>query len=284
MEPSSSAHDKATTLLSFTNAEWGSASHRRRLKWRYLIAASHHLTFFFGRHFPRTFPLVFVIGFPKSGTSWVCQLMADYLRLPFPQNSLFPIGFPAVVHGHETCSKSFPNPIYVVRDGRDAMTSLFFHVHGQSKKRVSTNHAAEFEEFVRRQLRHPTGSPVNWGDHVRSYFESTQQHHARLVRYESLLADPAESLASVIEQLTGEPAHKCRLAKSVDRFAFAAQRGRDQQENRASYLRKGKAGDWRNHFTPAAAAEFADSCGDMLVAAGYESDHRWLSTIERNAA
>lgn len=274
-----------TSLLSFTSAEWGSASHRRRLKWRYLISASHHLTFFLGRHFPRTFPLVFVIGFPKSGTSWVCQLFADYLRLPFPQNSLFPIGFPAVVHGHETCKSNFPHAIYVVRDGRDALTSLYFHMQGQSRKMVSTSHSGAFEEFIRRQLRRPTGSPVNWGDHVRSFFDSTDDHRAVLIRYESLLENPVEDFSDAIEQLTGEPADERRIVQAVDKFAFSKQRGGgDQRENRASYLRKGKAGDWRNHFTPAAAHAFAEACGDMLIAAGYESDNRWLANADRSAA
>lgn len=66
-----------------------------------LRAASHHVTWFLGTRFTKAIPLVFVVGYPKSGTTWACQLVADYMQLPFPRYSLLPIGCPAVVHGHE---------------------------------------------------------------------------------------------------------------------------------------------------------------------------------------
>ena len=92
-----------------------------------LRALSHKITWFLGTHFPRTIPLTFVVGYPKSGTTWVCQLTADYLMLPFPRYSILPIGFPAVVHGHELVRRSYPRGVYAVRDGRDVMVSAYFH-------------------------------------------------------------------------------------------------------------------------------------------------------------
>ena len=57
-----------------------------------LRIASHHVTWFLGTRFPKSIPLVFVLGYPKSGTTWACQLAADYLQLPFPRYSLLPVG------------------------------------------------------------------------------------------------------------------------------------------------------------------------------------------------
>ncbi len=44
-------------------------------------------------------------------------------------------------------------------------------------------------------------------------------------------------------------------------------------------LRKGQAGDWRNHFTREAAEIFDRYCGDMLISTGYEPDHEWVRRL-----
>ena len=54
------------------------------------------------------------------------QLVAHYLQLPFPRHSLLPVGFPAVVHGHQRVWKSYPRGVYLLRDGRDAVVSAYF--------------------------------------------------------------------------------------------------------------------------------------------------------------
>lgn len=270
-------------LMSFTSANWNSASHRRRRRWRYVIAASHHVTFWMGRRFPNTFPLAYVLGFPKSGTSWVCQVVADYLRLPFPQNSLFPIGCPAVVHGHERCHVSYARAVYVMRDGRDALASMYFHLQGRDGAKEYSE--ADFEGFVQSQLRKPVGAHVDWGKHVRSYWELPANHGMVLLRYESILQDPVTAFSNAIEGVTGEPADLERLVQTVEKFDFSRQRGAaGKKESRASYLRKGKSGDWRNHFTPRAKELFANACGEMLIRAGYEIDEAWVSSDKRRAA
>ncbi|MCA9189262.1 MAG: sulfotransferase domain-containing protein [Pirellulaceae bacterium] len=270
--------------------EWTSHNHTRRRRYRYAIAASHHVTWFLGKQFPHAFPLLFVLGFPKSGTSWVCQMVADYLRVPFPQNSLLPIGFPAVVHGHELVTSRYPRAIYVLRDGRDAMVSLYFHYLAMTEKRQPGDDAAgqparlPFASFVEQQLRRPWGSPANWGEHARSYFNHADTNCA-LIRYEEMLSDPEDALQRVLRDVTNEECNPQRVREAVQRFAFQQQSGRATgEEDRKSYLRKGQAGDWVNHFSPEAAKAFAQHCGDMLIAAGYEQNDGWVRQFSRRMA
>ena len=54
-------------------------------------------------------------------------------------------------------------------------------------------------------------------------------------------------------------------------------------EDTRSHYRKGVAGDWINHFTPAHTEAFNERFGDLLVKLGYEQDDDW-DTGRRNPA
>lgn len=68
--------------------------------------------------------------------------------------------------------------------------------------------------------------------------------------------------------------------KSFRRMAGGRAEG---QEDRASHYRKGKAGDWQNHFTPALADRFAAEYGTLLVRLGYADDSRWMDAVTGDA-
>ena len=261
-----------------------------------LITASHHVTWFLGTRFPETIPLVFVVGYPKSGTTWACKVVADYLQLPWPRLSLMPVGCPAVVHGHERVWKRYRKGVYVVRDGRDALVSQYFfmtrhlpegdHPRLTARQRrvfpglVNKNNArANMAGFIQRQMVSPHSARANWGDHVRSFFE-VDNPNVVLLRYEDLLTDGSTALAEAMSQLTGEEPNVARAAESLTRYSFRRQSGRDPgQEVRSAFLRKGQAGDWKNHFTRETAEIFDHYCGDTLIAAGYENDHTWVESV-----
>jgi hypothetical protein len=266
-----------------------------------LRALSHHVTWQLGTRLPDTFPLVFVVGYPKSGTTWACQLIADYLQLPFPKNSLLPVGCPAVVHGHETVWKSYPKAVYIARDGRDVFASLYFHLcrdfrSDPAGRTIVPGHLrryfpgiasggdpkdsrAHMAAFVRAQLDGPHAAPVHWGAHVQSFFDNSPKN-AVLLKYEDLVSDGHAALARAMTDLTGSAADPDRVRMALDKFSFARQAGRKAgAEDRASFLRKGQAGDWVNHFTPETAAIFQERCGRALIHAGYEPDDSWVSKI-----
>ena len=133
--------------------------------------------------------------------------------------------------------------------------------------------------FVEQMMTRPQSSPVNWGGHVRSFFETANPNVA-LLRFEDLLGDGAAALAGAMGRLTGETPDADRARAAVEKYAFETMSGRERgDEDRSSYLRKGQAGDWVNHFTPEAAAAFDRYCGDVLIAAGYEKDRSWVERV-----
>ena len=276
---------------------WSGEAQTRVRKYHRLISLSKRCSIFFGKHFPNAFPLLFVLGHPKSGTTWMCQLLADYLRIPFPQHSILPLGCSAVLHSFQAPSKKYRHGVYMIRDGRDSAVSAYFHIRGRllagSKTRynlkmfrgidVDAEPRQNMVTFLDRLYRYPTGGLAklpNWSAHVSAYFDHAGEN-LQLCRYEDLLADGEQAFTDVIQNLTGETADPHRIAATIEKYSFTAQTGRKSgEENRSSYLRKGQSGDWRNHFTRASAELFDRQCGDTLIRAGYATDRDWITEVE----
>jgi hypothetical protein len=191
----------------------GPRPHRR------LRQISNHLTWLIGTWFPKAVPIVFVAGYPKSGTTWVSQLLADYLQLPLAQFSLLPVGCEAVVQGHQRIWKRSARGVYVLRDGRDVLASMYFQLtrhirdgdnppltRAQRRSLPGLVNKADVRgnitAFLERQLRKPVSARAHWGDHVRSYYDAANPKVA-LVRYEDLLHNGEAALTRVIAHLTG---------------------------------------------------------------------------------
>jgi len=100
-----------------------------------------------------------------------------------------------------------------------------------------------------------------------------------VIRYESLLSNCAAELAELCAAL--RISINLDTAQGVaDRHSFAAKTGRLRGvEDRASFYRKGIAGDWRKWFTKEAAQVFDAYAGDALVELGYERDRTWVQTL-----
>jgi lipopolysaccharide transport system ATP-binding protein len=62
------------------------------------------------------------------------------------------------------------------------------------------------------------------------------------------------------------------LANRFERRAAGRERG---SEDARAHLRKGVAGDWREHFTDRVKDAFKARYGGLLVATGYEQDLDW---------
>ena len=190
-----------------------------------------------------------------------------------------------------------------MRDGRDAMISLYFHwaraVPEGDRPRLNrfqrcmfpglTNKANVRENlpaFLEQQMVRPVATKGhNWGQHVQRFFDSGESNLV-LMKYESLLSDPISELRHAIAEIMGEEPDERILEFAVEKHSFARQSGRKRgEEDKKSFLRKAQAGDWRNYFTREAAEVFDRYCGEQLIAAGYEADRNWIddlgSTTER---
>jgi hypothetical protein len=236
-----------------------------------------------------THPLV--NEYPKSGGSWLAQMLAEALELPFPRNRL-PLLRSSILHGHYRAKHPRIPTTMVWRDGRDVMVSLYFHRLGENsfassaarlaaRKALGIGDPANIELYLPRFIElvsnggtHPW---LDWGAFVENW-----KNHPRLVaevKYEDMLHDSAEAITQVAAAY-GRPLSQTRAEEIANRFSFRSQAKRAPgQEDPSSYLRKGVAGDWRNKFSIEAREVFDHHMGHGLVTLGYEPNNRW---VERN--
>ena len=249
-----------------------------------------------------SFSFYYVSELPKSGGTWVARMVSDYLQLPFPQLTIFPLAFRCVIQNHWTYHPKLRRVFYLYRDGRDVMISFFFdrirvarHSDRATRKRLGRiyekllgkkydpqDSVRLLPRFIEFEFTHPGRGPrVNWRDHIESWFDPPRRRHVAYLSYEALLADCAGTLAQAIEQITGEPVDAWRLQTTVEKFSMARQTGRKPgQEDITQHTRKGVAGDWKNHFSRECAELFNDLAGDALVMLGYEQDRNWVDKYE----
>lgn len=259
----------------------------------YMQVLSHHVTIWFGKRYGHHFPMYFVCGFPRSGTTWVSEILADYLNLPRPRHYIFPIGFASVIHTHASAKSGLTNCFYVVRDGRDAMVSLYFstmnHMRREqypAKRRFTKLFGVNFDPndvqnnlplFLEDQFVRPSGASQHWGEHTLMWLDRAQNtpNEVVLTRYEILLQNTTQEFNRVLAAMF-DTVDDDLLLEAVNRQSFKRQLRRPQEQHQ-TFLRQGQAGDWKSHFSQESAEIFDHYAGKALVELGYENDHRWLS-------
>lgn len=257
----------------------------------------------------RSIPTVMVVEYPKSGGTWLGQLLSGYLDIPFPRNQMPPFAR-SIYHGHYLPSKNFTKLekiLWLTRDGRDVMVSLYHHwllwnertLQYEPKNVIYHRNNLQFTDydnikanlpafieytFTHRpsRLRHFTFMG-NWADFNTRWlgFTKRSSHLVDRVRYEDLRINAVDEMQRVLATDFAQHVDMEKLRAIVERYSFQAQTGRTEgTENKTSFLRKGIIGDWRNHFSQDAAQVFDRFGGQALIDLGYESDRSWVQKVQ----
>lgn len=167
----------------------------------------------------------------------------------------------------------------VIRDLRDTLTSHYFSLKGthalDKLGRVQTardflQSASKDDGFLflfERDLDRLTEIQRSWltaGELV--------------VRYEDLIRDDLAAFRALFLEKLALPIRERDLTRAVEasRFETVFKRKLGETDEK-SHGRQGLPGDWKNHFSPRVREEFQRRAGDLLVAAGYEPDDRWVA-------
>lgn len=167
--------------------------------------------------------------------------------------------------------------IYVFRDGRDVLTSLYCY----QQNLVPPPPKVSFAEFLRTPSAYraaaisASGWPNDltsvqaWARHVSEWLDSDR---SLPIGYEEWSADPAATLQKVARYLELPPPASVRRA-AFQRPSFLARLKRKltgkQLESSAVLPRKGVVGDWVNYFSKDDEDLFWDLAGSAMQRLGY---------------
>lgn len=245
---------------------------------------------FMWHYLNRALNLVLVTEHPKSGGSWYSQLLSRALNIPFPRN-VRPKLEESLLHGHLMHHANFGKTIAVFRDGRDIMTSAYYHLLfendrtsnvlvAKNRKKLNFN---DFEDVVGNMPRFiefmfgeyaSNMMHFSWTEFVRRHVNNKD---VQIVKYEDLLINVVPSLQASIKFLGRDEVSEEKLIALEEEFSFSRQSNRKPgEEDNKSFLRKGIAGDWKEKFSKESCEIFDKFAGEELVLMGYEKDRNWF--------
>ena len=247
---------------------------------------------------------IIVVEYPKSGGTWLGQLVSEYFQLPFPRNR-FPVLRKSVFHSHYLPKWRIPKNrkiLYLVRDGRDVLISLYYHqLIWNDKNKLNpkdvTYHRAQtgFKDFedVKGNMNDFisytfTEEPSkwqqftymgNWYSFNRAWLDEINKANSNvyLISYEELLKDTYGAMYRMLHEFFDEKEiDTSRLSATVQKFSFENQTKRKKGvEQKNSFLRKGISGDWKNYFGEQEKESMKKYTKGLLVELGYEADENW---------
>lgn len=161
--------------------------------------------------------------------------------------------------------------VHLVRDPRDVIVSGFVH---QANIRINSDHAqaAHYRDCLKRQVVDDDildAALDIWLDCASAASTGLGRfEHAMLLRYEDLLAEPQPQSARLLEFIGAEDSE---TARCVERASFRSlSGGREKgQEDRASFFRKGIAGDWVNWLNAEQTARIVEQASNLMAEFGY---------------
>ena len=244
---------------------------------------------------------VFVVTFPRSGTTWTEQIVhllmhngeqgekllteaAPWLEtLPHRPNGMAKIL--QAMQGRRLFTSHLPYPlmpykndatakyIYVARNPKDVAISFYFH--DKSKVGYTGTWEEHFQRFMKGEI--TFGS---YFDHVLPWWDASQRNENILfLKYEDMKNDHAGNVAKIASFLDID-ADTQLIDRVVTASSFQAMKSHPmtnfnwipQSDDAPKHFRKGKIGDWRNHFSEEQSQQLDDLYMQKMTGTGLQFD------------
>ena len=223
--------------------------------------------------------VIWVVGCPKSGNTWLIRLVAEALNsrsgdsseasLPPSAEGFDRPGKYYIFHEHLMKRRYVPQEnkiIFIIRDLRDVIVSAKYYWKLDTIDSSITKIARRWKKTNEYWLNEDAAT-----SYVRyeQLIDNTEFHLNRVLNEIGIV--PAKDLGEVV---ANQEFHAKR--KYIEKhghtmpFGLTGQRG---------MLRKGIVGDWRNHFSKENAKRVHDEFYDMLNSLGYENDPEWWEKV-----
>uniref|UniRef100_A0A6I8PH68 Sulfotransferase n=1 Tax=Ornithorhynchus anatinus TaxID=9258 RepID=A0A6I8PH68_ORNAN len=227
---------------------------------------------------------VLIATYPKSGTTWMQEILTlifskgslelahtipSWARAPWLEhiffnelmakmNPTFPRIFSTHLPSHilaPALKKSKVTVLYVARHPKDVLVS-FYHFHKIAKFLPDLGNFDDFlDQFLKGKVHF--GS---WFTHVQGWMDLREEVNINLITYEDLSREPRRTIQRLCDilgcQLQSQEEDmilkNCTFSamsqNSMANYSLVSNKILDQTKGK--FLRKGKIGDWREHFSP----------------------------------
>ena len=239
------------------------------------------------------YPVIFIAGLPKSGTTWVQTQLArvpgyNVRRIHDPQgtalnhdvaDSIFaalPKSRYTVLKLHtryspanfEVIQRHVPKFMVLIRDLRDMCISRYFDVKARRGHRHHELYNSETLEVGLTHCIDVIGDEyVDW---VRDWVRVAGENPGRilLITYEELNLLPAATFWTIFK-FFHLPIDE-HFVGSLARSKLRGEQSLTESLRKGSTARKGVVGDWKSYFSAAHEERFKEVAGNLLIELGYE--------------
>jgi len=176
---------------------------------------------------------VMLVGYPKSGNTWLNFLLAslispavedvDFLSIEdIVSDIYFNDGLslrsrlrPRLFKSHEPYNQHYKKVIYIVRDPRSVAVSYYYH---HIKLKIF-DESYSLDSFVKDFIFGKLDSFGTWGNHVDGWLPRLGQSNMKLVKYEDLKSTPMDILSDLTDLLSmtfGEKKDASMIQQSIN--------------------------------------------------------------------